>query len=298
MVQSVDKNKEDGNMNLKNITRETTEMICFVLEKEKNRDGLLFTSMRELSRKINQKDVGPKEVAVVLNQLEEKGVVKTLKKSNRQTVLEVGENLLEKNIDIDLQNGMKSNKVDLEKVAITPKKLIEFIIDNMADYKLTVTSKSLCDEFRCKYSQLMATLNLLQRSNKIRYMFNRGIIDIDVIQSIVADTKEDNISYYSNNTERYVQESSDENALCVELDGKIVNVDAVFDDIGETMRLVFEEQEKLRRENAELKKKLALSEISLKKMREDRDYYSLHLEQMKERNNRLFNQIIELKSNK
>lgn len=35
MVQSVDKNKEDGNMNLKNITRETTEMICFVLEKEK-----------------------------------------------------------------------------------------------------------------------------------------------------------------------------------------------------------------------------------------------------------------------
>lgn len=285
-------------MNLKNITRETTEMLCFVLEKEKNRDGLLFTSMRELSRKINQENIGPKEVALVLSKLEDKGVVKTLKKSNRQTVLEVGDNLLDKNIDIDLDKKMKSNVVALDKVSITPKKLIEFIISNMADNKLTVTSKSLCDEFKCKYSQLMASLNLLQRSRKITYTFSKGIVNIDVFESIMEDTKEDNFNNYSKSTEKYVQESSNEDALCVEIDGKTVNVDSVFDDIGETMRLVFEEQERLRRENAELKKKIALNEISLKKLREDRDYYSLHLEQMKERNNRLFNQIIELKSNK
>ena len=283
-------------MSVEAVRKEATEMVCILLEKEKNREGILFTSMRDLSRKVGKENIGPKEVANVIKHLESIGVVKTLKKNNRQTVLEISDDLLCKDIYVNLGEGEVDNK-KLEKVSITPNKLYEFIVENMSDYKLSVTSKTMCDEFNCKYAQLMASLNLLQRADKLSFTFKHGVVDIIVNEEKAKEvTKEEKtISFYSNVESTKNVEHSEE-GYAVEIDGVMVNVDSIFNEIGETMESVFEKMRKLTEENAELHKKLAISEIALKRMREDRDCYALRCEQMKERNNRLYNQVIELKN--
>ena len=270
------------------ITRETTEKICWILEREKNRDGKLFTSMSQISRKVDKKGIGPKEVASVINYLENKGIVKTLRRTNRQTVLEVSDSVLTHRISMEFESEINDKK-SLLKAGITPKRLLEHIKENIIEDSLNVPSKKLCKEFNCEYSKLLVSLNLLKRSGKIEYQFDTGIFNITL--KGYREKKNFNIE-----DTQILNNENPENVSHEKINKEIFKIDSVFEEIGESMRLIFEELNTLRKENSELIRNADLKDLALKKMREDRDFYEVCWIEMKERNNRLYNQIIELKN--
>ena len=288
--------------------REATEALCIVLEKEKNLEGQLHTSMSELCRKISIEDIGPGEVAQIIDKLKDKGMVKILKKNNRQTILEIEDGLLESDIDIENDETSEDKSDFIESLTITPNRLFKKIQGKAKGNECKVTSKELCDLFGCKFAQLKATLVLLQRGKRIDYTFNRGVLDIFIIETnknIKNNIKEfDEIVNYA-----YPKQTDDiklnSNSLCVKVDNEIIDVDSIFDDIGEGIRVLFEKEDKRRMEDDEkdktikdLKKQLVIKEIALKKIKEDRDLHLSRCEQLNKRNDELYNQIVDLRTNK
>ena len=257
--------------------------VCLILEKEKNVSNIVFTNMSELSRKVKMEST-PKDISYIISKLENQGVIKTLKKNNRQTVLEIKQDLLYTNIDLDFDINKERNIEDI-KISITPKRLLEYIrsrVDN--NNSLIINSKELCNEFACLFDKVKLVLDALQRTEKIQYNFSAGVFYIDLI--------EDN-----NIEDNNIDESKEiENIGNITFDSSNTDVDAIFDEIGTAMQEFFDEHRNLKKTVDELSKKLEIATIANEQLRKNLNEAEMHCKQMQERNNRLYNDIISLRT--
>lgn len=253
------------------------EEVCMILEKEKNVSNIVFTNMSELSRKVKMEST-PKDIAYIIAKLEKQGLIKTLKKNNRQTVLEIKQDLLCTDIDLDFNLNKERNIEDI--ISITPKRLLDYIrnrVDN--NNSLTINSKELCNEFQCFFDKVKLVLDALQRTEKIEYTFSAGIFYIDLLEDNEIDESKEvenigNITFDSSNTD----------------------VDAIFDEIGTAMQEFFDEYRALKKNLEELSKKLEIATIANEQLRKKLNTSEMHCKQMQERNNRLYNDIISLRN--
>lgn len=258
------------------------EEVCIVLEKEKNPSNIVFTNMTDLSRKVKM-DSTPKDMAHIISKLESKGLIKTLKKSSRQTVLEIKEDLLSK--DIDLEYEIEKER-DIENVkvmiGITPKRLLEYIKTNVNDNNtLNMSSKDLCDEFECKFDKVKLVLDALQRSKRIEYTFSSGMFYINLMET--------------DNESTCASEKLDK-ALELTSDGGDIDVDSIFNEIGEAMQEFFDDYRNLKNEVKELSKKLEIATIANERLRKELHVSEMHCKQMEARNNRLYSDIVALRT--
>jgi len=254
------------------------EELCLILEKEKNSNNIVFTNMSDLSRKVKM-EATPKDIACIIATLESKGLIKTLKKNNRQTVIEIKQDLIYKDIDVEYNVNKERNIEDI-KILITPKRLLEYIRDNVDNNKkLNINSKELCNEFQCLFDKVKLVLDALQRTEKIEYNFSAGIFYINLLEDNEIDESKEieyigNITFEPNNTD----------------------VDAIFDEIGRAMQEVFDEHRALKKTVEELAKKLEIATIANEQLRKKLNTSEMHCKQMQERNNRLYNDIISLRT--
>lgn len=257
------------------------EEVCIVLEKEKNTSNIVFTNMTDISRKVKV-ETNPKEISYIISQLEGRGLIKTLKKNKRQTVLEIKEDLLCKKIEIPNIDDVKDLNKLKSLVSITPKRLLEYIQENVSDNIMVIDSKNLCEFFNCKYDKLKLVLDSLVRGKKIEYSFSFGVLNITLLEEkeVVKEiVKEDlNILSFNSNKENLMDE------------------DLIFDEIGGALQEFFDSYNKLKEEVADLRKKLEISNISNNRLRRELDATELRCKQMVERNNRLYNDMVILRT--
>ena len=254
------------------------EEVCMILEKEKNVSNIVFTNMSDLSRKVKMEST-PKDIAYIIAKLEKQGVIKTLKKNNRQTVLEIKQDLLYTNIDLDFDINKERNIEDI-KISITPKRLLEYITDRVKNDKtLEINSKDLCDEFHCLFDKVKLVLDALQRTEKIEYTFSAGVFYIKLIEDNNMD-----------------ESKEIEHTINMNFDSGNEDVDAIFDEIGTAMQEFFDEHRALKKTVEELSKKLEIATIANEQLRKKLNTSEMHCKQMQERNNRLYNDIISLRT--
>lgn len=251
--------------------KEVIEVVCIVLEKEKTSSSIVATSLRDLLRKTKREDFDIKEIKMALEYLESQNKIETVSKSNRQTVLRVKDNLFE--LDLSQLDFIKENEESKDiKLGITPRKLLELLKSQSDSEKAEMSCKEIRKVFDCSFSQVMSTLKLLEKSKKIEYSFERGIIYVSFI----------------------LDKNIEDNLKVKELTAKD---EEIFDFIGESLESIFKEIDNLKRENAELNKKLAIAEVQNKRLREDVTLYSSRCDSLKGINDRLRNQIINRSNN-
>lgn len=257
-------------MNKVSLKKDVVDAVCIVLEKEKNRDSIVFSSARGILRKTKREDFTAKDIAVALDCLEEQDKIKILSRSNRQTVIEVKDNLFE--LDLSQLNFEEEKESEKEiKLTITPKKLFKLFKDKSNCDKLEISCKEVRQIFNCSFSQVMATLKLLSKSNKISYEFDKGILYINFETS--TETEDSLVS----------KDISSEHD--------------VFDFIGESLESIFRELDRLKAENADLNKKLVIADVNNKRLKEEVTMFSARCDSLKDINNRLYNQIVSMKNN-
>lgn len=253
------------------------EEVCIVLEREKNVSNIVFTNMTDLSRKVKM-DSTPKDMAYIISKLEDKGLIKTLKKTSRQTVLEIKEDLLYKDIDFEWDTNKERDIKDI--ISITPKRLLEYIKSNVdSGNMLNINSKDLCNEFQCLYDKVKLVLDALQRTEKIKYTFSAGIFSINLLE----DKKECSCEKL-------------DKALDVNFDSGDIDVDSIFNEIGEAMQEFFDEHRNLKKKVEELSKKLEIATVANERLRKELHVSEMHCKQMEERNNRLYKDIVLLRT--
>lgn len=256
------------------------EEVCIVLEKEKNPSNIVFTNMTDLARKVKM-DSTPKDMAYIVSKLEAEGLIKTLKKTSRQTVLEIKDNLLCKDIDLVYEKERDIENVKVM-IAITPKRLLEYIKTNVNDNStLNMSSKDLCDEFKCKFDKVKLVLDALQRMEKIEYTFSAGMFFINLIE---------------NNKESACTCEQLDKSLELTFDSGDMDVDSIFNEIGEAMQEFFDDYRNLKNEVKELSKKLEIATIANERLRKELHISEMHCKQMESRNNRLYNDIVSLRT--
>lgn len=251
-------------MNKLMLKKDVIDTVCIVLEKEKNSDSVVFTSARGIARKSKKENIKPKDIVMALDYLEKEHKIEIVSKSNRQTVLRVKDNLFELDLNAIKEENEETKDI---KLTITPKKLFDlFKSKSKEDNTVEMSCKDVRKEFECSFSQVIATLKLLEKANKISYSFVKGMI------FVVLKTNNDLSS-------KDIVESNDND---------------IFDEIGENLESIFAELDKLRKENESLNKKLVMAEVANKRLREENTTLAARCESMQDRNNRLYNQLVNM----
>lgn len=245
--------------------REIISEVCIVLEKERNNDSIVFTSMNSILKKIKKQELKTKDIKQALDYLVSEGKIEVLSKSNRQTVLKLKENLFE----IDLDNIKENLKNEKElALTITPKRLLDVFKENAKEGLVEVKCSEVRNIFNCSYNQVKAALKMVQKKYGLETVFEKGIIQADLNQISISANIETNVF------------------------GDVEH-DSVFDYIGESLEAIFEELHRLRKENGELNKKVAMMEISNKRLREENASISANCDALIKRNDRLYYKMIQ-----
>lgn len=250
--------------------KEIINEVCIVLEKERNSDSVVFTSARGILRKIKREDLNVKDIAMALDYLEAEGKIQIVTKSNRQTVLKVKDNLFEINLD-EVVEGYEEEKELI--LSITPKRLLGVLKEKSIDGSAEISCREVRGIFSCTFSQVKATVRLIQKNHGIDVSFEKGIIKADLNENKIL----------TNNSE-------------IDLDDS--ECDAIFNQIGEGLEGIFKELERLRSENKELENKLVRTEVSNKRLREEVTELSAKCDSLRDRNNRLYNKLVDATNNR
>lgn len=264
------------------MNRSIIKDICMLLEKERDFDDKVVTNMTELSRKIKTKAT-VKDVTLAVNTLVDRGLVSILEKNKRKTVLKINEDLLGINED-----SFNKEEIDLAKamgITITPKRLMEYLNKISEDNRCVVRSKDLINYFDCTYMVLMKIFNSLQEKGKLDYTFSDGTLDIKIHSEETLEVKDIT-------EEKLIENSGIVSGLDDDFDTQL---NEMFDDIGENIFSIIEYCKTLEAQNKEMQDKLERCEIILQRKTNECSFFESQVEQLKEKNNRLFKENISLR---
>lgn len=250
--------------------KEIVNEVCIILEKERNSDSVVFTSARGILRKIKREDINVKDVAMALDYLEAEGKIQIVSKSNRQTVLKIKENLFEINLDCIAEAYEGEKELYL---SITPKRLLEVLKEKAVDGSVEISCREVRSIFNCTFMQVKATVRLIQKNRDIDVSLEKGIIKADLNENKIL----------TNNSG---------------IDPDDSECDAIFNQIGEGLESIFEELHRLRSEKKEMDNKLVRLEVSNKRLREEVTDLSAKCDSLRDRNNRLYNKLVEATNNR
>ena len=256
--------------------------VCLVLEKERNLDDKVITNMTEINRKLKTSST-VKEVASAIDMLEGKGFITVLEKNKRKTILKINDDLL--NVDDSIFGNDNIDWAKSMGITITPKKLMDYLVEISKDNKCIVRSKELVNYFNCTYMALMKIINSLKEKGKLDFTFNDGTLDIEIHSKEIIPIKP-----------IAEQKPLEDNNIISGLDGEFdKQLNEIFDSMGENMFNIIEYCKSLESQNRELQQKLERSEIVLKRKTDDCNFFERQIEQLKEKNDRLFKENVFLR---